>query len=319
MSFINLIYIRIVCCLILKINKFQKIFKKDNKLDIIARIKESIVEKKHILITGCSTGIGLYIAKELHANKNYEVYATCRSQKDVDELQKQGIFSCKLDLDDSESIKSGLDKVLEKSGGKLDVLFNNGAYGQAGAVEDLSQKALKDQFQTNVFGTIELTNLVMKIFRKQNSGRVIFNSSVLGFAAMLYRGAYNASKYAIEGFADTMRQEVMGSGISVILIEPGPIRSKFRQTAHKKFLEHIDMENSFHKNTYVQALKRLESKEDTPFTLGEDAVYEVFLKAIESENPKARYMVTKPTFIFWYLKKILPVWVLDKLLFKAGQ
>ncbi len=274
---------------------------------------------KHILITGCSSGIGLYVAKNLHVKKEYKVYATCKSEKDVQKLQKDGLWSYKLDLRDEKSIAEGLQEVLQSSGGKLDVLFNNGAYGQPGAVEDLSQKALKEQFETNVFGTIELTNLVMKIFRKQNSGRVIFNSSVLGFAAMLYRGAYNASKYAIEGFADTMRQEVMDSGINVILIEPGPIRSKFRQTAHKKFLEHIDMENSFHKKTYEIALKRLESREDTPFTLGEDAVYKVLLKAMESKNPKARYMVTKPTFIFWYLKKILPVWVLDRLLFKAGQ
>ncbi len=274
--------------------------------------------KKHILITGCSTGIGLYCAKALH-EKGFHVYATCKSQEDVDRLIKQGIWSCKLDVRDSESIKSGLDAVLKQSGGKLDVLFNNAGYGQAGAVEDLSREVLKEQFETNVFGAIELTNLATKIFRKQGSGRVIFNSSILGFAAMLYRGAYNASKFALEGFADTMRQEVMGSEISVILIEPGPIRSKFRETAHKKFLENIDRENSFHKKTYELALKRLESKDDTPFTLGEDAVFDVLLKAIESKKPKARYMVTKPTFIFWYLKKILPACLLDRLLYKAGQ
>ncbi len=274
---------------------------------------------KHILITGCSSGIGEFCLKALDVDKNYKVYGTCRNEEDVKRLKKEGYKVFRLDVDDSKSIKVGLENVLEQSGGKLDVLFNNSGYGQPGAVEDLSSKALKEQFQTNVFGAMELTNLVMKIFRKQNSGQVIFNSSILGFAPMPYRGAYNASKFALEGLADTMRQELVGSGIKIILIEPGPIRSKFRENALKKFIEHIDIDASFHKNIYNQTLKRLKGKDDTPFTLGEDAVFKALKTALESKKPKPRYFVTFPTYLFWYLKKILPISLLDRLLIKAGK
>ncbi len=275
---------------------------------------------KHILITGCSTGIGEFCLKALSEDENYKVYGTCKAQKDVKRFQSEGIWCCKLDVRDSESIKEGLEQVLSESGGKLDVLFNNAGYGQAGAVEDLSREVIKEQFETNVFGSMELTNLVMKIFRKQNSGRVIFNSSVLGFASMAFRGAYNASKFALEGFADALRLETIDSDIHVSLIEPGPIRTNFRQTALKKLKENIDMENSFHKNTYEQSLQRLSSqKGDAPFTLDSDAVYESLLKAINSPSPKARYQVTWATILLWHLKKALPTWAFDKILLKAGK
>lgn len=273
---------------------------------------------KHILITGCSSGIGYHCAKALHVN-GYAVYATCRDEKDVKKLQDEGLWACKLDLNDSKSIQNGLDEVLEKSDGKLNVLFNNGAYGQPGAVEDLADKALKEQFQTNVFGTHELTCKVLKTFRKQNSGRVIFNSSVLGFAAMAYRGAYNASKFALEGLADTLRLEVAKSDIKIVLIEPGPIRSDFRKNALEKFEKNIDIKTSFHKQTYEDTLKRLENEGDTPFTLPPEAVYKQLIKAINRKNPKARYFVTKPTIWLWYLKKILPTYLMDNLLIKAGK
>ncbi len=275
---------------------------------------------KYVLITGCSSGIGEYCLKALHENSDYKVYGTCKSDEDVQRLKAEGYWVCKLDVSSSQSIKDGLEEVLAHSQGKIDVLFNNAGYGQPGAVEDLSREIIKEQFETNVFGSIELTNLVMKIFREQNSGRVIFNSSVLGFASMAFRGAYNASKFALEGFADALRLETEGSGIKIILIEPGPIRTKFRETALKKLKQNIDMENSFHKNTYEQSLQRLSSqKGDAPFTLDSDAVYESLLKAMESENPKARYQVTKATVLLWYLKRILPTWAFDKILLKAGK
>lgn len=274
---------------------------------------------KHVLITGCSSGIGKYCAQALHVRDDYKVYATCRDEKDVQKLKSDGLWACKLDLDVSQSIKDGLDEVLAQSGGKIDVLFNNGAYGQPGAVEDLSDEALKKQFQTNVFGTQELTNKVLSIMREQNSGRVIYNSSVLGFVAMAYRGAYNASKFAIEGLADTLRLELVGSGIDTILIEPGPISSKFRQNSLQKFQENIDIENSFNRDFYKQTLKRLQKEGDSPFTLPPNAVFEALLRAMEDKNPKPRYRVTKPTTWLWYLKKILPTFLLDKMLLKAGQ
>lgn len=275
--------------------------------------------KKHILITGCSSGIGRYCAKALHVKDNYKVYATSRTKEDVQKLKNEGLWACRLDLNDSESIQDGLDEILAQSGGRLDILFNNGAYGQPGAVEDLSDEALKAQFQTNVFGTQELTNKVLKIMRQQNSGRIIYNSSILGFVAMAYRGAYNASKFAIEGLVDTLRLELVESNIKAILIEPGPIRSDFRKNSLQKFSENIDVENSFHHDFYKQTLKRLQKEGDSPFTLPPNAVYEALLKAMEDKNPKARYRVTKPTTWLWYLKKILPTPLLDKILIKAGK
>lgn len=273
---------------------------------------------KHILITGCSSGIGEFCAKELHKNENFKVYATCRDEKDVKRLENEGLSSFVLDLNDSLSIEQGFKKMLSLSGGKIDILFNNGAYGQPGAVEDLSDKALKEQFQTNVFGTQELTNLALRVMREQNSGKIIYNSSVLGFVAMAYRGAYNSSKFAIEALADTLRLELKSSDIKVVLIEPGPIKTKFKDNSLKKFQENIDIENSFNKDFYKATLNRLKSEKNAPFTLNSDAVYEKLLKAINAKNPKARYFVTFPTYLFYYLKKILPICLMDKILFKAG-
>lgn len=274
---------------------------------------------KHILITGCSSGIGEFCAKALHIEEGYKVYATCRDQKDVNRLKSQGVWACKLDLNDNKSIHEGLNSVLAKSSGNLDILFNNGAYGQPGAVEDLSDEILKQQFQTNFFGTHELTRHVLRVFKEKNSGRIIYNSSVLGFCAMAYRGAYNSSKFALEGLADTLRQELITSDIKVILIEPGPIKSKFRKNSLEKFNQNIDIENSSNRDFYKQTLKRLQNTEDSSFTLGPDAVYKVLISAINDKNPKARYKVTSPTYWLWYAKKILPTDLLDKILLKASQ
>jgi len=274
------------------------------------------MEIKSILITGCSSGIGYYCAKALQ-KKGYKVFATARKKIDVRRLKDEGLESLHLDLDDSESIQKALDDILEQTGGKLYALFNNGAYGQPGAVEDLSREVLKAQFETNVFGTHELTTKVLAIMRKQGYGRIIQNSSVLGIVALRYRGAYNASKFALEGLSDTMRLELKGSNIFVSLIEPGPVRSDFRKNALSKFTQNIDQENTAYKAVYQDKLSSLQSTEDVPFTLGEDAVYNALLHALEAKIPKARYRVTKPTTIFWFLKRILSTTLLDKVLRKV--
>lgn len=271
----------------------------------------------NILITGCSTGIGYFCAKKLHQN-GHNVYATCRDIRDVKKLQKEGLKSYKLDICESEDIKKTLSLILEDCDEKLDVLFNNAGYGQPGAIEDLSKNTLKEQFETNVFGPQELTNLVLPYMRKNGFGRIIYNSSVLGFISMAYRGAYNSSKYALEGLCDTLRHELLESGIDVILIEPGPIHSNFRKNALKKFYDNININSSVHKDVYKKTLERLESKEDGPFTLKEDAVYLALKKAINSKRPKARYRVTFPTHLFWFLKRVLSTKLLDILLRKAG-
>lgn len=273
---------------------------------------------KSILITGCSTGIGYTCAHGLQ-KLGYDVFATCRNEADVVRLRDEGLNAFKLDLCDSRSLHVAFEWMLSQTNGHIDVLFNNAAYGQPGAVEDLKREVLKEQFETNVFGTLELTNLVLPYMRAQKNGRIVFNSSILGFVAMSYRGAYNASKFAIEGFADTMRLELKGSGVDVVLIEPGPIRSAFRKNALAKFLQHIDHEHSAHKDVYAKTLERLQKTGDAPFTLGAEAVLEVFIKAIEAQNPKARYSVTFPTKLFAVLKRIFPTSLMDVIARKAGE
>lgn len=274
--------------------------------------------RQSILITGCSSGIGYTCAHGLK-KLGYNVFATCRDDDDVKRLVAERLNAFKLDLCDSSSIHVALAWMLSQSGGRIDVLFNNAAYGQPGAVEDLKRDVLREQFETNVFGTQELTNLVLPYMRKQKSGRIIYNSSILGLVAMSYRGAYNASKFAIEGLADTLRLELLNSGIDVVLIEPGPIRSHFRKNALSKFLKYIDQERSFHKEVYAQTLKRLQKEGDAPFTLGPEAVLEVVVQAIEARKPKIRYAVTFPTKLFRVLKRIFPTSWLDKIAYKAGQ
>lgn len=271
-------------------------------------------DRKTVLITGCSSGIGYHCAKRIREDDKYHLIASARKEEDVERLISEGFETVKIDLNSSDSIKNGFDEVLKKSGGKLYALFNNAGFGQPGAVEDLSRNALKEQFETNLFGTIELTNLAIKVFRKQNEGKIIQNSSVLGFVSFKYRGAYNASKFALEAISDALRLELQGSGIYVSLIEPGPIRSSFRKNAYKRFLEYIDYSNSPHKEAYKKSIKRFESKEDDPFTLSSEAVYKELKNILKTKKPRARYQVTFPTKLFWILKRVLPVSVLDKII-----
>jgi len=200
---------------------------------------------KTILITGCSSGIGYTTAIELQ-KRGFNVIATARKVEDVDCLAQEGLTALQLDLADSVSIQQAVKQIIELTDGEIYGLFNNGAFGQPGAVEDLSRDVLRYQFETNVFGTQELTNLIIPLMRKQGHGRIIYNSSVLGLVAMTYRGAYNASKFALEGLADTLRLELQGSGIHVSLIEPGPILTNFRQNAFALYKKNINPAKSVH-------------------------------------------------------------------------
>ena len=198
-----------------------------------------------ILITGCSSGIGLCLAHGLR-QRGYKVFATARKPADVARLADKGFDALQLDLASSESIQLAVERLLTKTGGKLSTLINNGAYGQPGAVEDLSRETLRRQFETNVFGTMELTNRLMPVFRAQGSGRIIQISSVLGFVSLAYRGAYNATKHALEALSDTLRPELRGSGIPVVLVEPGPTKSRFRQNAYAAFKANIESGQRHH-------------------------------------------------------------------------
>lgn len=271
-----------------------------------------------ILITGCSSGIGYYCAKQL-VNAGYQVFATARTPDDLTRLASLGCQPIHMEMTDEQSIEQGFQQVLAATGGRIDILFNNAAYGQPGAVEDLPTAALRQQFETNLFGWHTLTRAAITVMRKQGHGKIIQNSSVLGLVAMPYRGAYIASKFALEGLTDTLRLELKGTNIQVSLIEPGPITSQFRANALAAFKQHINIDSSAHAPIYQKTLNRLgASKGENRFTLGPEAVYQALQKIINSQRPKARYYVTTPTTVFAILKRILPNRWLDYLLSKSA-
>ncbi len=270
--------------------------------------------EKSILITGCSSGIGQVVASGLR-ERGYRVFATARKSQDVADLQAQGYETCPLDLQDSGSIAGALEYVLKQTDGRLYALFNNGAYGQPGAVEDLTREALRQQFETNLFGWHELTCRVIPVMRRQGYGRIIQNSSILGYITLPYRGAYVASKYALEGLSDTLRLELAGSGIHVALIEPGPIESRFRANALAMWREHVDPEHSFHRDHYLSMLERLNKPGPAaPFTLPPEAVLKKVIHALESPRPRIRYPVTVPAHLFALLRRILTGRGMDRVL-----
>mgnify|MGYP000034591889 FL=1 len=269
---------------------------------------------KTIFITGCSTGIGYTTAIELK-KRDYRVICSARKSADVLKLQQQGFETLQLDLADSTSIQQAVEQLITLTDGKIDGLFNNGAFGQPGAVEDLTRDVLRNQFETNFFGTHELTNLIIPLMRKQGHGRILYNSSILGFVAMKYRGAYNASKFALEGLVDTLRIELHDTNIQLCLIEPGPITSQFRKNAFALYKKNINPEQSAHQQTYKAMEERLQKEGPAaPFTLPAEAVAKKVIHALESKNPKIRYYVTFPTYLFGFLKRILPMAWLDYLL-----
>lgn len=271
---------------------------------------------KNVVITGCSSGIGYQTAQVLR-QRGHQVIATARKINDVNRLTAEGFVTVQLDLADSHSIQQAVIKILALTNGKIDALFNNGAFGQPGAVEDLSRDALRFQFETNVFGTQELTNLIIPVMRQQGFGRIIYNSSVLGLVAMTYRGAYNASKFALEGLADTLRLELHGTNIFISLIEPGPIESNFRKNAFVLYEQNINPSLSVHQQAYHTIATRLQKKGAVaPFTLPATAVAKKVVHAVESKRPCIRYYVTFPTHLLALLKRVLPASWLDNLLRK---
>ena len=270
--------------------------------------------QRPVLLTGCSTGIGRHVAEGLK-KRGYRVFATVRRHEDIAELGALGIETLQLDLANSASIHQAFATVMALTGDELYALFNNGAYGQAGAVEDLDRDTLREQFEVNLFGVHELTTLAIPVMRSQGFGRIIQNSSLLGYVALKYRGAYNASKYALEGLTDTLRLELAGSGIFVSLIEPGPIQSNFRNNAWAAFQRYIDISHSCHNEAYRALSERLQIEGPVvPFTLGPEAVLKCVIHALESNRPKVRYRVTFPAHVFAYLKRVLPDRLMDRLL-----
>jgi len=270
--------------------------------------------QKSILITGCSSGIGYDAAKALKT-RGWRVFASCRKQSDCDRLIGEGFESPRLDLADEDSLLAGLAQVLSATGGTLDALFNNAAYATPGAVEDLPRQALREIFETNLFGTQDLTNRVIPVMRAQGHGRIVQNSSVLGLVAYKWRGAYVATKFALEGLTDTLRHEMRDTAIDIILIEPGPITSKIRENSIPHFERLIDWKSSARADQYERLKTRLYNDHGPDqFELPASAVSEKLIHALESSHPHPRYFVTRPTYLMNILRRILPTRALDAIL-----
>ena len=272
-----------------------------------------------VFITGCSTGIGYCVAHGLK-DRGFTVIASARKPRDVERLRQEGLDCIELDLDRSESIDRAVDDLADRTGRKVYGLFNNAGFGQPGAVEDLRREVLRAQFETNVFGSIELTRRLLPWMRAAGEGRIIQNSSVLGFVSLAYRGAYNASKYALEGLYDTLRLELNGTDIYAVLIEPGPIASRFRANAFAAYQRNIDSENSVHRDAYRATERRLSrTGAAVPFTLPPEAVLEKVILALRSAKPRPRYYVTVPTYLFAALKRVLTTRSLDRVLLRISR
>ena len=251
--------------------------------------------------------------------EGWQVFATARKVKDLDALRDTGITAIYLDYTDQQSISACKEAVLNHTGGKLDALFNNGAYGQPGAVEDLPTDVLRQQFEANFFGWHELTRQIIPVMRAQGHGRIVQCSSVLGLVPLAFRGAYVASKFALEGLTDTMRIELHGSNIHVSSIEPGPITSQFRETARKRFLESINIKSSAYNERYQKRLEKMQSELPDRFEKSPEAVFKKLIHALESSSPKPYYRVTVPTHLMAFLKRILPSRPLLAFLRSAGD
>ncbi|MGI9383613.1 MAG: SDR family NAD(P)-dependent oxidoreductase, partial [Methyloligellaceae bacterium] len=216
-----------------------------------------------------------------------------------------------LDYTEPDSIAACAEAVLGATDGRLGALFNNGAYGQPGAVEDLRPDVLRAQFEANFFGWHDLTWRLIPAMRSNGGGRIVQNSSVLGLVSMKYRGAYNASKFAIEGLSDALRQELAGSGISVSIIEPGPIQSRFVERALAAYKANIDLEASPHAEIYRRRIASMEAGGKQTFKLGPEAVLSKLVHALESRRPKPRYFVTTPTYLMAFARRVLTTRQLD--------
>ena len=265
-----------------------------------------------ILITGCSSGIGHHAAHAMTA-RGWRVFAACRTPGDCERLRNEGLAAPLIDYERPETIRSGLAEMLDATEGRIDALFNNGAYAIPGLVEDMPTDALRAIFEANLIGWHDLTRRVIPEMRRRGRGRIVQNSSVLGFAATPWRGAYNATKFALEGLTDTLRIEMRGTGIAVVLIEPGPITSRFRANAAVQFERWIDWKASARRADYERVMNRLYDAGKGRFELPPEAVTAALIHAVESGRPRARYRVTFPTKAAAVMTRLLPTRIMDRI------
>ena len=271
--------------------------------------------ERTILITGCSSGIG-WAAAQTMAQRGWRVFATARADDDLDSLDRQGITAFRLDYRDTTTIAATVDAVFEATGGRLDALFNNGAFAIPGAIEDLPTEALRDLFEANFIGWHDLTRRVIPAMRRQGFGRIVQCSSVLGYMYLKYRGAYTASKHALNGYSETLRLELAGSGIEVSIIEPGPIRTRFEANAIAQFGKWIAPEGSPHEALYRRRLQQMETRGGgsaaAAFRLEPDAVVSKLVHAVESPYPRPHYFVTTPAYLLDGMRRVLPVSLMSR-------
>jgi NAD(P)-dependent dehydrogenase (short-subunit alcohol dehydrogenase family) len=276
-------------------------------------------ERGWVVITGCSSGIGLAVARALK-DRGYAIVACCRLSTQQSALVAEFGQAVAFDLGDKDQVDQAINAIRRLTQDRIYALFNNAAYGQPGALEDIRRETLEAQFAANVFGPHQLTRGLLPCLLAQPSARLIQHSSLLGFVGMAYRGAYNASKYAVEGLSDTLRQELRGTSVHVSLIEPGPVLSEFRKNALAALIREVDIAHSRHSLAYQSSLERLAKPGPAaPFTLGPEAVIKVVIHALESQNPRIRYPVTTPAWVLGYLKRLLPARAFDWLIHKAGR
>lgn len=269
-----------------------------------------------VLITGCSSGIGHDAALRL-TERGWRVLATCRNPEDCAALSGAGLESFPLDYERPETIAAAVEEACARTGGRLDAVFHNGAYAIPGPIEDIPAAAMEAIFRANFLGWHDLTRQLLPLFRAQGAGRIVFCSSVLGMVAMRWRGAYVATKFALEGYADTLRMELRGSGIHVSLIEPGPIRTEFRRNAIRQFERWVDWRASAlradYENGLLDKLYKAGKRPD-PGELGPEAVTARLIHALEAPRPRPRYYVTVPTYVVGILKRFLSTRLMDRLL-----
>ncbi len=271
-------------------------------------------DKHSVLITGCSSGIGLATAQTLK-DHGWDVIASARKIEDVQRLKQMGLQAVRLNIADPVSIEDALNETLTLTGGRLHALVNNAGIAIPGAVEDLSSEALQRQFDTNFFGTLDLTNAVIPVMRRQGHGRIVMISSILGRVAMAWRGAYNASKFALEGITDSLRLELRDTSIKVSLICPGPVKSRFRDNSLANFDEYVGTVSSPHLENYARLKAQTGvEKDNTPFTVASELVANKIARVLESSHPGARYYVTVPAYALAFLRCVLPTRWMDALL-----
>ncbi len=282
-------------------------------------MKYPAVKNRSVLLTGCSSGIGLAAAEALRA-RGWRVFPTARKQADIQKLAAAGFDCVEMDISTSESVHAGFTRAMDLCGGELGALVNNAGYGQPGALEDLSRADLREQFEVNVFGMQELTNLCIPVFRRAGAGRIVNISSVLGRVTMPFLGAYSASKHAMESFSDALRVELHGSGVAVSVIEPGPINTSFGDNSHRR-LAVMELPNSKFWNHYQVQSQRFEERRtrDDKFMLPPEEVAYKIASALESARPARRYKVTIPAYIGAAIRRMAPDWIIERIFVRVWE